>query len=205
MFFYKSKFKENNMKTSAVIFVAALLFCSLSANIFAQKDENVKIGGIKAAVVFPVGEWTDGYSTGFMVADITKWNYSERVRITGRMEMTFFGGKEVTQTAYPGYTYTYTTNPIAILTAGSGMEVKLDHKGSLYGILDFPSLNIILGQGNGFRVGLGLGFGYEFTLGKSLFGVEVRYNYYNALLTQSTNSHTESSQGALQLGFEAAF
>jgi len=184
----------------AVKIVFFLLFCyTFSMNIFGQKIENIKSTGIKAAVIFPVGDFSDYYSTGFMVADVTKWYLSGNVRAVGRLELAFFGGKEISAIGYPGYTYT--TNPIGIFTAGTGLEITFEPKSGFYGILEFPSMNIDMAQGTGFRVGLGIGFGYEFYLGKSMFGFEVRYNRYNALLIQNS----EKSQIGLQFGLEAAF
>ena len=188
------------MKNS-IVFVTAVLFCLMfGTNSFAQTDENIKSSGIKAGIDIPVGDWSSNYGIGFNVADLTKWNVSNNVRILGRTELTFFGGAEVTQQSY-GYSYSYTTNPIGIITAGSGVEINLSQQRGFYAMLDFPSMNIIIGTGTGLKVGVGLGFGYEFTLGKALFGCEVRGNLYNAFLTQQN----ESSLAGIQLGFEAAY
>jgi hypothetical protein len=189
------------MKIVVVKIVFVFLFCfTFSMNVFAQTNDNVKSTGIKAGIVFPIGDLSDNYGIGFMVADLTKWYLSGNVRAVGRMELTFLGGKEITEVLYPGYSYTHTTSPIGILTAGIGFEFFLEPKGGFYGILDFPSMNIIM-AGSGFRVGFGIGFGYEFSWSKAVLGLEARYNLYNALLAQTT----EQSQAALQVGLEIAF
>ncbi len=192
------------MKNLVKIVLAALFFIVFSMNVLAQKIENVKTTGIKAGINFPVGTWSSDYSTGFNVADLTKWNITKNVRILGRMEVTFFGGTEVTQTVtYYGHSYTntYQTNPFGILTAGSGVELSFIGNGGPYAILDFPSMNIIVGKLTDVRVGFGAGFGFEFSIGKALLGLEVRGNLYNAFLTQKA----EQSIAGVQLGFEAAY
>ena len=189
------------MKIAAKIVFVSLFCLAFSMNVFAQKNENIKTTGIKAGIIFPVGDWSSDYGAGFNVSDLTKWYLSKTVRVLGRMELTFIGGKEVSKEIYPGYNYTYTTNPFGILTAGSGLEFSFEPKGGLYGILDFPSMNIIIAQGTDLRVGFGLGFGYEFSWGKALFGLELRGNLYNALLTQKA----EQSIAGIQLGFEVAY
>lgn len=172
---------------------------NISAN--AQTNGYVKTSGIKAGIDIPVGTWSSDFGVGFNVADLTKWNITDNTRILGRMEITFFGGKETTIQVYPDYSYTYQTNPIGILTAGSGIEFGLVQNGSLYSIIDFPSMNIIIGTGTNIKVGFGIGLGYELSFGKALIDFEIRGNLYNAFLTQKA----EKSIGGLQLSFEAAY
>ena len=187
---------------NTIMYVAVVLFCVMfSKNSFAQTDENIKTSGIKAGIDIPIGNWSSDYSIGFNVADITKWNVSNNVRILGRTELTFFGGTSVTRQYGNGYSYTYNTNPVGIITAGTGIEINLSQKRGFYTMLDFPSMNIIIGTGTGLKVGFGLGLGYEFSLGKALFGCELRGNLYNAFLTQTG----EQSSAAIQFGFEAAY
>jgi len=188
------------MKNS-IMFAFAILFCiTFSISALAQSDPNVKTSGIKAGLDIPVGEWSSDFGIGFNVADLTKWNVSDNVRILGRTELTFFGGTETTRNYY-GYSYTYTTNPIGIITAGSGVEFNFTKDSGFYTMLDIPSMNIIIGSGTGLKVGFGIGLGYEFSVGKTLFGCELRGNLYNAFLTQNG----EQSIAAVQLGFEAAY
>lgn len=182
-------------------FAFAILFCiTLSISLFGQEDPNIKTSGIKAGIDIPIGNWSSDYGIGFNAADLTKWNISDNVRVLGRTELTFFGGKEVSQSYY-GYTYNYNTNPIGIITAGSGFEFTFSKESGFYSMVDIPSMNIIIGTGTGLKVGFGIGFGYEFTAGKALFGCELRGNLYNAFLTQSD----EESIAAIQIGFEAAY
>jgi hypothetical protein len=189
------------MKTLVLKIAIVFLFCTaFSMNAFAQRDENIKETGLKAGIIFPIGDWTDSYGTGFMVGDLSKWVLSPNVRVVGRLEIAFFGGKDITQNYYPGYSYTYSTSPIGILTAGMGFEFVPDPKSGFYGILDFPSMNVIM-SGSGLKVGAGIGFGYNFSWGKADLALEVKGNVYNALLTQKS----ESTMGGLQIGLQTAF
>jgi len=182
-------------------FVFVFLFCfAFSINTFAQSKLNIKTDGIKGGIDFPVGSWSSDNGLGFNVADLTKWNVSNEVRVLGRLELTFFGGKEITEQYY-GYSYTHSTNPIGIFTAGSGFEFNFGDNSGFYTMLDIPSMNIIIGTGTGLKVGFGVGFGYEFSVGESTFGCEMRGNLYNAFLTDPG----EQSIAAIQVGFEAAF
>ncbi len=185
--------------------VLILFFLSMfSSRVFSQKEANVKSTGIKSGILIPVGDLADSWGVGFMVADLTKWSISKYVRVIGRIEVTIYGGKEAKQLVYPGPSpiyYTYTTNPLGIITAGSGFEFNFISKNGFYGMLDFPSMNIILAEGSDLRVGFGAGIGYEFFLGKSLFGIELKTNLYNAFLTKTG----ENSLVGIHLGFETAF
>lgn len=189
------------MGNSIRLVIAALFFAVFSISVFAQTDNNIKTSGIKAGIDIPIGDWSSDYGIGFNVGDITKWNVSDQVRILGRTELTFIGGTEVTQTTLYGYTYKYNTSPIGIITAGSGIEIQMSKESGLYTMLDFPSLNIIIGTGTGLKAGFGIGLGYEFSVGKAQFGLEARGNLYNAFLIQSG----EKSIAVLQIGFEAEY
>ncbi len=189
------------MKKSIGFVFAFLFVIALSVNASAQSRINIKTDGIKGGIDFPIGSWSDNNGIGFNVADLTKWNVSNNVRVLGRLELTFFGGKQVTQQYYPGYSYTYNTNPIGIFTAGSGFEFNLGENSGFYTMLDVPSMNVIIGTGTGLKVGFGVGLGYEFTVGEASFGCELRGNLYNAFLTNPG----EQSIAAIQVGFEAAY
>jgi len=63
-------------------------------NTSSGRSSTWKSTGIKAGVVVPIGNISDYYSTGFMVADLSKWYLSKYVRTLGRLELAFLGGKE---------------------------------------------------------------------------------------------------------------
>ncbi len=190
----------NTIKLAIIV----LFFAALNISGFAQTDENIKTSGVKAGIDFPIGDWSSDYGIGFNVGDITKWNITNNIKILGRTELTFIGGTQVSRLLgiYPNqYTYTYNTNPIGIITAGSGIEINLSGDRGFYTMLDLPSLNIIIGTGTGIKAGFGIGLGYELSVGKALFGFEARGNLYNAFLTQSG----EKSMAVIQIGFTAEY
>ncbi len=168
-------------------------------NNYSQRGSNIKNSGIKAGIIFPIGSWSSDYGMGFTVADLTKWNISSNVRILGRMELTFFDGKEVKP--YQSSNYSYITNPFGIITAGSGIEFSFDPDYTVYAIADFPSLNLIIMDSSMPRVGFGIGFGFETSWNKAVFDVAVRGNLYNAFLYYKS----EESIAGIQLDFSAAF
>ena len=188
-------------------FIIALILFSVIVN--AQSNPGVKTTGIKSGILIPVGDLAKSNNVGFMVADLSKWSISRYVKVLGRLEATIYGGKTIEEKIYYGInpydqtllyqTITSTTNPTGIITAGSGFEFSFISKGGgFYTILDIPSINIIAAENSDLRVGLGIGLGYEFFWNKSLFGIELRGNIYNAFLTQSG----EKTLGGVQIGFE---
>ncbi len=168
-------------------------------NNYTQRGPNIKNTGIKAGIIFPVGSWSSDYGMGFTVADLTKWNISSNVRILGRMELTFFDGKEVTPSQ--GSDYSYITNPFGIITAGSGIEFGFDPDYIVYVIADFPSLNVIILDNYMLRVGFGIGVGFESSWGKAVFDVSARTNLYNSFLYYKA----EQSIAGIEIDFGVTF
>lgn len=200
------------MKIIAKVFLIFFVLTILSTVVYSQKDMNVKTSAIKSGILIPVGELANSSGIGFGISDLTKWSISKYVKVLGRLEAAVYSGKKIENKILVGYDYQrniplyasfdVTTNPIGIITAGSGFEFSFTSKDEgFYTLLDFPSINAIIAKYGELRAGLGMGFGYEFSWGKSLFGLEFRGNIYNLFLTQTD----EKTLAGLQIGFTATF
>jgi len=125
------------MKIIAKVFLVFFVLTILRTVVYSQKDMNVKTTGIKSGILLPVGELANGWGVGFMAADLTKWSISKYVRVVGRMEAAIYGGKEKETQIFAGYDShnqpifikeKTTTQPIGVITAGSGFEFNFTSK-----------------------------------------------------------------------------
>lgn len=202
------------MKISSKLILIFFFLSTFNSVVLSQKDKdiNVKTTAIKSGILIPVGELAKSNSVGFIVADLTKWSLSKYVKVLGRLEAAVYGGKKIENKIIVGYDYqtntpiymdiSETTNPIGILTAGSGFEFTSGSKdGGFFASVDFPSINMIISKYGELRAGLGAGLGYEFTWGQSLLGFEFKGTAYNVFLSESG----EKILMGIQVGFEAAF
>ncbi len=161
-----------------------LLLCAMFISIaYAGENDYEKKTSINCGLSLPLGDFSDQNSLGVFVGDVSKWYVSNSFSFLGRIECQYFDGKTKTETyGYGEYSYTLTTytSPSLIVAVGSGVECHLSSRNNPYIDIDFPSIGLTFfngGQGV-LRTGFGIGFGYEFAVEKSTFGLELKFNSY---------------------------
>lgn len=177
---WKSEVSNNSQEEKMKNFVssALFLFCSLSV-IYGQTHDE-KMTAINFGTVLPYGDFSKINNPGVFVGDITKWYVGSSVAFLGRLEASYFDGKEISYSYSPGYTYSYYSDPASIVAIGSGLELHGTSRINPYLDLDVPSIALTFfgGSRGVLRTGFGAGVGFEFGIAKSTFGVEVKFNSY---------------------------
>lgn len=161
-----------------IIVPTLILFCSFSVVHGQTHDE--KMTAINFGAAIPYGDFSKINNPGVFVGDITKWYVGNSVAFLGRLEAEYFDGKEFSYSYAPGYTYSYYSDPVSIVAIGSGLELHGTSRINPYLDLDVPSIAVTFVGGNHgvLRTGFGAGIGFEFGVGKSTFGVELKFNSY---------------------------